>query len=107
MEKLQEKQQYYVMNYDELRVNIPQEVLLEGQSIAVFRTNKGEVHAIENSCPHRGGPLSQGIVSGDNVFCPLHDWKINVTDGQVQAPDEGCVKTYNTLVDNGSIYLIV
>ncbi|WP_018923122.1 nitrite reductase small subunit NirD [Salsuginibacillus kocurii] len=96
----------YVLPFEELRVNVPREIMWGETSIAVFKTNKDEVHAIENSCPHRGGPLSQGIVSGDHVFCPLHDWKINVTDGQVQAPDEGCVKTFDTAIIDGAVYLI-
>ncbi|MFC0472346.1 Rieske 2Fe-2S domain-containing protein, partial [Halalkalibacter kiskunsagensis] len=60
-----------------------------------------------NSCPHKQGPLSEGIVSGEHVFCPLHDWKINMKDGKVQAPDVGCVKKYNVEVEEEIIFIYV
>ncbi|MFZ4454486.1 nitrite reductase small subunit NirD [Salibacterium aidingense] len=104
METLQGKK-IYIMDYDELEPHLSKEVLVGEQSIAVFLT-EGEVHAIENNCPHKGGPLSQGLVSGKYVFCPLHDWKIDVTDGVVQGADEGCVKTFETTVEDGAVYLI-
>ncbi|SFP87251.1 nitrite reductase small subunit NirD [Salibacterium halotolerans] len=103
MDALQGKK-LYILDYEELDSHLPKEVLIGEQSIAVF-LNDGDVHAIENSCPHRGGPLSQGMVSGKYVFCPLHDWKIDVTDGIVQGADEGCVKTFETTVENGAVYL--
>ncbi|ADU94234.1 nitrite reductase small subunit NirD [Geobacillus sp. Y412MC52] len=73
--------------------------------LALFRTHDDRVYAVENRCPHKGGDLSQGIVSGEYVFCPLHDWKICLRDGQAQAPDEGCVKTYRAAVEGGSVYI--
>ena len=51
-------------------------------AIAVFRTSTGEVFALRDQCPHRGGPLSQGIVHGTRVTCPLHDWVIDLKTGQ-------------------------
>ncbi|GGE15357.1 nitrite reductase NAD(P)H small subunit [Marinithermofilum abyssi] len=69
-------------------------VVIDGVEVAVFRLSNGEVKAVENRCPHRGGPLAEGVVSGEFVFCPLHEWKICLTDGKVQEPDPGCVKTY-------------
>jgi nitrite reductase (NADH) small subunit len=77
------------------------------REIALFKLSTGEIRAIENSCPHKGGKLSEGIVCDHHVFCPLHDWKINLNDGIVQAPDEGCVITYKVEVDgdSGDIYL--
>jgi len=73
--------------------------------LALFRTGEDRVYAVENRCPHKGGDLSQGIVSGEFVFCPLHDWKICLKDGQAQAPDEGCVKTYRVTVEDGRLYV--
>ena len=57
--------------------------------IAVFRTADDEIFALRDKCPHKGGPLSQGIVHGKRVACPLHDWKIQLDSGDAVAPDEG------------------
>lgn len=78
---------------------------LNGKEIGIFRLSDGRILAVENRCPHRGGPLSEGIVSNHYVFCPLHDWKLNLEDGQVQAPDKGCVKTVPVKVDGGDIFV--
>ncbi|HJV44244.1 MAG TPA: nitrite reductase small subunit NirD [Bacillota bacterium] len=77
--------------------------------IALFKLSTGEIRAIENSCPHKAGKLSEGIVCDHHVYCPLHDWKINLDDGLVQSPDEGCVTTYRVEVDqkNGDISIDV
>ena len=76
-----------------------------GRDIAVFRNDADEVFAMNDQCPHKGGPLSQGIVSGNSVTCPLHGMNICFTDGQALAPDEGCVGTYPAKVENGTVYL--
>jgi nitrite reductase (NADH) small subunit len=60
--------------------------------VAVFHTADGGLFAIEDRCPHRGGPLSQGIVHGNAVTCPLHNWVISLETGEAQGEDEGCVK---------------
>jgi len=73
--------------------------------IAVFRTKEDEVFAVRDKCPHKGGPLSQGIVSGKRVACPLHDWKINLDNGIAQAPDEGCAATFPVKMDGSKIML--
>lgn len=75
--------------------------------IAIFRTRENEVFALRDKCPHKGGPLSQGIVSGKRVACPLHDWKINLDSGQVQAPDEGCAATYPIKMNGSQIMLLL
>jgi nitrite reductase (NADH) small subunit len=62
--------------------------------IALFRLSNGEFRAVENRCPHKGGQLAEGMVCDHHVFCPLHNWKIDLDDGQVQEPDQGCVVTY-------------
>ena len=74
-------------------------------NIAVFRTQDDEIFAVRDKCPHKGGPLSQGIVSGKRVACPLHDWKINIDSGEAQAPDEGCAATYPVKMDGETIML--
>ena len=73
--------------------------------IAVFRTTTDEVFAIKNECPHKKGPLSEGIVHGTSVTCPLHNWKIDLASGQALGPDEGCTNTFPTRVENGKVYI--
>lgn len=73
--------------------------------IAVFRTADDEVFALKDKCPHKGGPLSQGIVHGKRVACPLHDWKIHLDSGLAVAPDEGCAASYPVRSENGVLFL--
>ena len=73
--------------------------------IALFRTVDGEVFALQDKCPHKGGPLSQGIVSGKRVACPLHDWKIALDTGIAMAPDHGCAARYPVKVSEGKVSL--
>ena len=74
-------------------------------NIAVFRTADDEVFALLDECPHKGGPLSQGIVSGKRVACPMHDWKIQLDSGTAIAPDEGCAATYPVKIEGDKIML--
>ena len=74
-------------------------------NIAVFRTADDAVFALADKCPHRGGPLSQGIVYGRQVACPLHNFQIRLTDGTAVAPDEGCTASYPTRVVAGIVQL--
>ena len=73
--------------------------------IALFRTAKDEVFAIKDACPHKQGPLSQGIVHGNSVTCPMHNWKIDLASGQALAPDEGCTNVFAVKVENGMVYI--
>lgn len=83
-------------------------VRLGTMEIAVFRTRDGEVFALENRCPHRGGPLSDGIVHGRSVTCPLHNWVINLATGEAEGADSGCVRTARVEVDaDGAMILDV
>lgn len=77
-----------------------------GDEIAVFHTMRNEFFAIVNKCPHKQGPLSQGIVHGDVVTCPLHNWNISLRSGKALGDDEGCVPTIPLKVDAGRIYLL-
>ena len=92
---------------EDLPKKLGKTVTIGGKEIAVFRLENGKIHAIENRCPHKGGVLAEGIVSGDFVYCPLHDWKISVSDGRVQAPDVGCVQTYPVEVKDGQVFLFI
>lgn len=74
-------------------------------NVAVFRTATGEVFALDDRCPHRGGPLSQGIVHGRQVTCPLHGWKVHLDTGRAVAPDEGCTASRPVEVRDGHIYI--
>lgn len=73
--------------------------------IAIFRTSADQVFALRDQCPHKGGPLSQGIVHGGTVTCPLHNWKIDLASGEAQGPDQGCTNSYPVKVESGIVYL--
>jgi nitrite reductase (NADH) small subunit len=73
--------------------------------IAVFRTVEDKIFALRDKCPHKGGPLSQGIVHDNRVACPLHDWKIGLDTGQAVAPDEGCAASYPVKIEGDVIML--
>ena len=74
-------------------------------NIAVFRTSDDEVFALDDRCPHKGGPLSQGIVHNKRVTCPLHNFVIELKSGTAVAPDEGCTRAHPTKVENGVVWL--
>ncbi|MEO1292765.1 MAG: nitrite reductase small subunit NirD [Pseudomonadota bacterium] len=73
--------------------------------VAVFRTGENEIFALEDRCPHAGGPLSQGIVHGRSVTCPLHNWVISLETGDVAGPDEGQTLAIAAKVEDGRILL--
>ena len=73
--------------------------------IAVFRTADDRVYALIDRCPHKGGPLSQGIVHGRKVNCPLHGWNIQLEDGNAVAPDVGCTQRFEAKIENGAVLL--
>ncbi|OGA23563.1 MAG: nitrite reductase [Betaproteobacteria bacterium RIFCSPLOWO2_02_FULL_65_24] len=73
--------------------------------IAVFRNAEDEVFALADKCPHKGGPLSQGIVHGRKVACPMHNWNIQLEDGCAVAPDKGCARRYPVKVEAGEVFL--
>ncbi|WP_103335727.1 nitrite reductase small subunit NirD [Pseudotabrizicola formosa] len=73
--------------------------------IAVFRTADDRVFALEDRCPHKGGPLSEGIVHGTSVTCPLHAWVFDLNTGQAQGADEGAVQTFAVQLTAGRVLL--
>ncbi len=77
----------------------------QGLDVAVFRNDQDEVFALLDRCPHKGGPLSQGIVFGTSVACPLHNWTIGLADGCAKTPDEGCTQKFSIKVVDGAVYL--
>ena len=88
--------------------NIPlregRRVDIGGRQLAIFNLGDRFV-VVDNQCPHKGGPLADGMVTGDSVVCPLHAWKIGLVSGQVERPSGtgDCVKSYPTRVDNGIV----
>jgi len=77
----------------------------QGLAVAVFRGADDRVFALLDRCPHKGGPLSQGIVFGESVACPLHNWTISLADGRARAPDVGCAVTFACKVEDGDVFL--
>lgn len=94
--------------YDEFPVGIGTVYKINEVEIAVFKLSTGEIYAIENKSPHpKGGRLSDGLVSGEYLYCPLHDWKISLKDGKVQAPDKGEVRTFKVEHLNDQVYIYI
>lgn len=80
-------------------------VVCAAGDIAVFRTSDDKVFAVHDKCPHKGGPLSQGIVHGSSVTCPMHSWKIDLTTGQAVAPDVGCTRKFDVRLEGRRVTL--
>ena len=76
-----------------------------GVPVAVFRNSQDQVFALLDRCPHKGGPLSQGIVFGDSVACPLHNWTIGLATGEAREPDHGCTARFAVMVVDGVVHL--
>ena len=76
-----------------------------GPEVALFRAADDHVFALLDRCPHKGGPLSQGIVFGHSVACPLHNWTIGLADGCARAPDAGCTTKFAVRVQDGEVTL--
>jgi nitrite reductase (NADH) small subunit len=73
--------------------------------VAVFRTSDDQIFALYDRCPHKGGPLSEGIVHGRSVTCPLHNWVISLETGAVEGPDQGCAAQIAVSLEGGRILL--
>ncbi|CAD5370559.1 Assimilatory nitrite reductase (NAD(P)H) small subunit [Rubrivivax sp. A210] len=95
-----------VCSLDELpRLGARRVARARGMPVALFRTGDDRVFALLDRCPHKGGPLSQGIVYGDGVACPLHNQTISLADGHARAPDEGCTPTFACKLEDGRVWL--
>ena len=77
----------------------------QGPQVALFRTADDQVFALLDRCPHKGGPLSQGIVFGKSVACPLHHWTIALDSGAAKEPDEGCTAKFSVKLEGGQVLL--
>ncbi|UOR12136.1 nitrite reductase small subunit NirD [Halobacillus amylolyticus] len=105
MEKLLNK--IFVAKVNELPEKLGRTVHVHGLELAIFKLVDGDIRVIENRCPHKGGVLAEGMISGEHVFCPMHDWKISVVDGKVQKPDIGCVQTFEVKVEKDNVYVML
>ncbi|NRD77700.1 nitrite reductase small subunit NirD [Bacillus sp. BRMEA1] len=95
-----------VAHYSNLKQRTGYSIKIADKEIALFKVTNGSVYALENHSPHpKGGVLSEGLVSGDYVYCPVYDWKISLIDGLVQAPDKGKVQTYIVEVEDDIIFI--
>ncbi|WP_078553608.1 nitrite reductase small subunit NirD [Bacillus alkalicellulosilyticus] len=105
---LTETRKINIGNLSDLVIGIGHPLTVLDHELAIFRLSDNTVRVIENKSPHpKGGVLSEGLVSGEYVYCPVYDWKISLVDGLVQAPDQGKVKTYVVELDGDTIYLMV
>ena len=96
-----------VANYSNLKVRSGYSLKINETNIALFKVTSGEVYAIENRSPHpKGGVLSEGLISGEYVYCPVYDWKISLKDGKVQAPDEGQVRTFKVELEDDIVFIV-
>lgn len=97
-----------VAHYAKLQAQTGYSIKIDQTEIALFKVTSGEVFALENRSPHpKGGVLSEGLVSGKYVYCPVYDWKISLENGMVQAPDEGQVQTFTVEKEGDIIFLII
>ncbi len=95
-----------ICRVDDIPVLGSRRVAREGAvAVAVFRNAEDQVFALLDRCPHKGGPLSQGIVFGSSVACPLHNWTIGLDDGCAKSPDEGCTPKFACKVEGGQVFL--
>ena len=90
---------------DEIPLRGARKVKTHEGCIAVFRTDQDTVFATSNVCPHKQGPLNEGIVHGTKVTCPLHNWVFDLETGLAQDPDEGKIDTHPVRVEDGRILI--
>ena len=94
-----------VAHEDDIEARSARTVRYAGVRIALFRGASGKVYALEDRCPHKNGPLSEGIVHGERVTCPLHAWVLELRSGEATGADHGCARSYPVQVIDGVIYL--
>ena len=95
---------YRIASADTIPLKEGRRVQCGEQTLALFNLG-GEYRAVENKCPHKGGPLADGIVAGKTVFCPLHNWRINLENGCALSGGSGQVKTFPVKVTGNQVYI--
>lgn len=73
---------------------------LDGKRVAVFRTRNGGIYATQAECPHRGGPLADGLIGGNTLVCPLHAWKFDLASGAAIMGD-CAIRTFPVCLNEG------
>ncbi len=96
---------YKVCNQEDLTIKTSLTIKVGELTIAIFHLTDGRFMAVEDRCPHKDGPLSDGIITGSTVTCPLHNWRINLINGEALPPDCGCVKTFKTKIKDDDIWV--
>jgi len=96
---------YCVGEASDIPLREGKKVQFQEYEVALFNLGREGFLAVNNQCPHQQGPLSDGIVSGSSVFCPLHNWQIDLQSGNVISGGEGCVKTYPVKEMDGKVYI--
>ncbi len=94
-----------VGHIDDIPLRGARTVKTRGGCVALFRTGEAEVFATSGTCPHKGGPLAEGIVHGRKVTCPLHNWVFSLETGEAQGADEGRIATYPVRIEDGRLML--
>ena len=94
-----------VSNINEIPKMGSRKILIDELEIAILKNSKNEVFALENRCPHKNGALSEGIIHGSNVTCPLHNWVIDLKTGIPKGEDANCVRKYETKIEDNTVYL--
>jgi nitrite reductase (NADH) small subunit len=99
--------QVRVCSIEELPVGLGRAFEVAGRQIAFFRTRRGGVFAVDNRCPHKGGPLAEGMLAGDAVVCPLHAFRFELATGDCDQPGTCPVGTYAVTLDGPDVYVTV
>jgi nitrite reductase (NADH) small subunit len=92
---------------DELPIGIGRAFDVAGRSVAVFRTRQGAIHAVQNTCPHRGGPLADGMLAAGRIVCPFHGLGFELSSGQCDQPDQCAIDVYATRLDGNQVILLL
>ena len=107
LQEFHQQNWYEVCEDEDLPVLSARQVQIKEKAIAIIKTVDGQVYAVDDSCPHRQGSLSEGMVYGNFVSCPLHAWSFNLSDGKARAPDSGRISCYGAKVEEGKIWVAV
>jgi nitrite reductase (NADH) small subunit len=94
-----------VCDMDELPVGLGRAFDVDGRRIAIFRTRAGSVHAVDNRCPHKGGPLAEGMLAGSQIVCPLHAFRFELSSGECDQPGTCGIQTYAARVHEGTVFI--
>ena len=94
-----------VCGLDELPIGLGRAFQIADRVIAIFRTRKGKIFAVDNRCPHKNGPLAEGMLAGDAIVCPLHAFRYEMPGGECDQPGACAVKTYPTELRDNDVYV--